>query len=64
MHGVAALVDPELKVSDATHLLPAFDIRAASFCLQYTVPYCRQEPCLCPWWTRAWEPEERPAWQS
>ncbi len=39
MHGVAALVDPELKVSDATHLLPAFDIRAASFCLQYTVPY-------------------------
>lgn len=39
MHGVTALVDPELKVSDATHLLPAFDIRAASFCLQYTVPY-------------------------
>lgn len=39
MHGVAALVDPELKVCDATHLLPAFDIRAASFCLQYTVPY-------------------------
>lgn len=39
MHGVAALVDPELKVCDATHLLPAFDIRAASFCLQYIVPY-------------------------
>lgn len=39
MHGVAALVDPELKVCDATHLLPVFDIRAASFCLHYTVPY-------------------------
>lgn len=39
MHGVCALVDPELKISDATHLLPAFDIRAASYCLQYTVPY-------------------------
>ena len=39
MHGVAAMVDPELKTYDATHLLPAFDIRAASFCLQYTVPY-------------------------
>ena len=39
MHGVVALVDQELKVCDATHLLPAFDIRAASFCLQYTVPY-------------------------
>lgn len=39
MHGVCALVDAELKISDATHLLPAFDIRAASFCLQYTVPY-------------------------
>lgn len=38
MHGVCAQVDPTLLVYDATHLLPAFDIKAASSCLQYTVP--------------------------
>ncbi|MEG0764710.1 MAG: SAM-dependent chlorinase/fluorinase [Pseudoflavonifractor sp.] len=42
MHGVCARVDPALPVYDATHLLPAFDVRAASFCLQYTVPYWPQ----------------------
>lgn len=39
MHGVCAQVDPTLSVYDATHLLPAFSVRAASCCLNYTVPY-------------------------
>lgn len=39
MHGMCKLVDRELEVEDITHELPAFDVRAASYCLQYTVPY-------------------------
>lgn len=39
MHGMCKLVDRELVTCDITHLLPAFDIEAASYCLQYTVPY-------------------------
>lgn len=39
MHGMCKLVDSELITCDITHLLPAFDIEAASYCLQYTVPY-------------------------
>ncbi|WP_095173611.1 MULTISPECIES: SAM hydrolase/SAM-dependent halogenase family protein [Blautia] len=39
MHGMCKLVDGELITCDITHLLPAFDIEAASYCLQYTVPY-------------------------
>lgn len=39
MHGMCKLVDSELVTCDITHLLPAFDIEAASYCLQYTVPY-------------------------
>lgn len=39
MHGMCKLVDGELCTYDITHLLPAFDIEAASYCLQYTVPY-------------------------
>lgn len=38
MHGVCKIVDPELEIHDITHTLPAFDIDAASHCLQYTVP--------------------------
>lgn len=38
MHGICKLVDRELEVADSSHLLPAFDVKAASFCLQYTVP--------------------------
>ncbi|XBX10743.1 SAM-dependent chlorinase/fluorinase (plasmid) [Enterocloster clostridioformis] len=39
MHGMCKMVDRELEVEDITHELPAFDVRAASYCLQYTVPY-------------------------
>ncbi|MEG0050978.1 MAG: SAM-dependent chlorinase/fluorinase [Terrisporobacter sp.] len=39
MHGMCKIVDRELETHDITHLLPAFDIKAASYCLQYTVPY-------------------------
>lgn len=39
MHGMCKLVDRELEVEDITHEIPAFDIKAASYCLQYTVPY-------------------------
>lgn len=39
MHGMCHLVDPELETYDITHLIPAFDIEAASYCLQYTVPF-------------------------
>ncbi len=39
MHGVCKQVDPSLEVYDATHLLPPYNIRVASNCLEYTVPY-------------------------
>lgn len=39
MHGMCRLVDSELETHDITHLIPAFDIEAASYCLQYTVPF-------------------------
>lgn len=39
MHGMCRIVDRELEVEDITHELPAFDVKAASYCLQYTVPY-------------------------
>ncbi len=39
MHGMCKMVDPTLETYDITHLIPAFDIVAASYCLQYTVPY-------------------------
>lgn len=39
MHGMCKIVDRELEVEDITHELPAFDVAAASYCLQYTVPY-------------------------
>lgn len=39
MHGVCKIVDSELEIHDITHTLPAFDIKAASYCLQYTVPF-------------------------
>lgn len=39
MHGMCKIVDSELVTRDITHLIPAFDIEAASYCLQYTVPY-------------------------
>lgn len=38
MHGICKRIDPELETYDITHLIPAFDIREASYCLQYTVP--------------------------
>ena len=38
MHGICKIVDPELEIHDITHTIPAFDIKAASHCLQYTVP--------------------------
>lgn len=38
MHGICKMIDPELETYDITHLIPAFDIREASYCLQYTVP--------------------------
>lgn len=39
MHGMCKMVDRELEVEDITHELPAFDVKAASYCLQYTLPY-------------------------
>lgn len=39
MHGMCKMVDKQLETYDITHLIPAFDIVAASYCLQYTVPY-------------------------
>ncbi len=39
MHGVTKQVDPGLDIYDATHTLPQFDTKAASYCLQYTIPY-------------------------
>lgn len=39
MHGVSKQVDPDLDIYDATHTLPQFDTMAASYCLQYTIPY-------------------------
>lgn len=39
MHGMCKIVDSELEIYDITHVIPAFDIEAASYCLQYTVPY-------------------------
>ena len=39
MHGMCRLVDSELETHDITLLIPAFDIEAASYCLQYTVPF-------------------------
>ncbi len=39
MHGMCKMVDQSLETYDITHLIPAFDIQAASYCLQYTVPY-------------------------
>ncbi|MEG2934859.1 MAG: SAM-dependent chlorinase/fluorinase [Clostridium sp.] len=39
MHGVCKRVDSELEICDATHLLPQFDTKAASYCLQYMIPY-------------------------
>lgn len=38
MHGICKLVDKDLNTYDITHMIPAFDIEAASYCLQYTVP--------------------------
>lgn len=38
MHGICKLVDEDLEIHDITHVLPPFDIKAASFCLQYSVP--------------------------
>ena len=38
MHGICKMIDPELETYDITHLIPAFDVREASYCLQYTVP--------------------------
>jgi S-adenosylmethionine hydrolase len=38
MHGVIASIDPALQVRDLCHLIPKFQIRAASFCLSYTMP--------------------------
>jgi hypothetical protein len=39
MKGVAMGVSPELKLFDLTHEIPAFDIWAAAYRLQQTVPY-------------------------
>lgn len=39
MHGMCKMVDRTLEVDDITHELPAFDVKAASYCLSYTVPY-------------------------
>lgn len=42
MYGVAAQVDPSLKVCDLTHEIPPYDIWAASYRLLQTVPYWPQ----------------------
>ncbi|RIY33890.1 DNA-directed RNA polymerase subunit delta [Psittacicella hinzii] len=39
MYGVAAQVDPEVRVHDLTHDIPPYDIWAASYRLLQTVPY-------------------------
>ncbi len=39
MHGVCRIVDPALVLHDGSHCLPAFNIRAASAVLEYTVGY-------------------------
>ena len=39
MHGVCKIVDPDIEINDITHLIPAFDIKAAAYCLNYTVPF-------------------------
>ncbi|MEG1992835.1 MAG: SAM-dependent chlorinase/fluorinase [Acetivibrio sp.] len=39
MHGMCKLVDKELEIHDITHEIPAFQIKEASYTLQYTVPY-------------------------
>ncbi len=39
MYGVAAQVDPDLRVRDLTHDIPPYDIWAASYRLVQTVPY-------------------------
>lgn len=38
MRGVIYSLDPEINVSDVTHMLPKFDPWAASYCLFYTMP--------------------------
>lgn len=38
MHGVCKSIDKTLEIYDITHDLPAFDIRSASYTLQYVVP--------------------------
>ena len=38
MHGICKMIDPQLETYDITHQIPAFQIREASYCLQYTVP--------------------------
>jgi S-adenosylmethionine hydrolase len=39
MHGVALSVDPNLRLEDLTHEIPAFDIWEAAYRLADTVPY-------------------------
>lgn len=39
MRGVAMIVDPELRVFDATHAINQFDVLAASDALIYTIPF-------------------------
>ncbi|MFC6276422.1 SAM hydrolase/SAM-dependent halogenase family protein [Psittacicella hinzii] len=42
MYGVAAQVDPTLRVADLTHEIPPYDVWAASYRLLQTVPYWPQ----------------------
>ena len=46
MHGICKMIDPQLETYDITHQIPAFQIREASYCLQYTVP-CWPSDCFC-----------------
>jgi S-adenosylmethionine hydrolase len=39
MHGVALTVDPELRLEDLTHEIPAFDIWQGAYRLNTTAPY-------------------------
>ena len=39
MHGVALSVDPELRLEDLTHEIPAFNIWEGAYRLADTVPY-------------------------
>lgn len=39
MRGVSMMVDPELRVFDATHAINQFDVLAASDALIYTIPF-------------------------